>query len=182
MLAKYQLMNGGLHGVDVSPSHPLIPQFKFAITLITEFGCAKMQWRYFDWGCSDKEIQCCLDAAPKTPYRLETVHGRLIRELESIQQPEDAVKEAKDLIQELKSENDVEYEAEWSYFLVNPFDEATTRLARKKKREWKALKTPNDVKLMQRSSREQGKWPILARVSLCLDLRVVLVAQLTDSK
>ncbi|KAK4239794.1 hypothetical protein C8A03DRAFT_13845 [Achaetomium macrosporum] len=158
ILAKYRLIKGG---VDVSPSHPLNPQFKFAVTLITEFGCAKMQWRYVNWGCSEKEIERCLDATPRTQYRLETVRTRQIRELENIEYPEDAANEAKYLIRELSSQRTVEYEAEWFYFLTGKLDEAPIRLERN--HEWKTLKTPNDVKLMKRSSREQGKWPIIAR-------------------
>ncbi|KAK3302194.1 uncharacterized protein B0T15DRAFT_505249 [Chaetomium strumarium] len=162
ILAKYRLMKGGVDGVDVSPSHPRIPQFKFAVTHVTEFGRVKMQWCRLNWGCSEKEIQRCLDAAPKPQYRLDTIRDRLLRELGRIQQPEDAVREAKDLVEELKSDNVVvEYEAEWSYFLTGNLDEATARL--EKKREWKALKTPDDVKLMKCSSNEQGRWPIMAR-------------------
>jgi hypothetical protein len=159
MLAKYRLMK---QGVDVSPDDPLNPQFKFAVTDITEFGHAKMEWRNLNWNCAETEVVKCLEAFSRPLFGPESVLARQLADLATIHHPEDAAKEAQDLASELQARGSVAHEPDWLYFLCNTGD-AMVPLA---ERTWTPLRRqPNDFKMMKRLSREQGRWAIIIRVS-----------------
>lgn len=161
MLAKNRLTQNGAIGVDVSPNDPNHPEFRFAATDITEFGKVRMKWHAFSWNCPEGDIILALEAYSRPSYSLASVLDTQLRYLEAIHHPEDAAKEAEELSEQLKAPQVPGNESGWVYFLCGR-DEADVPL---EDRDWSQLrKQPNDVKMMKRSSREQGKWPVVIRV------------------
>src|SRR5690242_9135213 len=159
MLAKYRLMETG---VDVSPKDPRNPLFRFAVTDVTEFGDVKMQWRTLPWSCAENAVVRCLEAFSRPLFTPESILATHLKRLEIIHGPEDAAKEAQDLANELKFQQPIKDDPEWTYFLCGGND-ATVPM---EERDWQPLRRmPNDFKIMKRNSREVGKWPIIVRVS-----------------
>ncbi|KAK4106466.1 hypothetical protein N658DRAFT_502927 [Parathielavia hyrcaniae] len=159
MLAKYRLMEGGF---DVSPHDKRHPHFKFGVSDVNEFGNISMNWRYLNWDCTEGEVLRCLNDYSRSSFSPENVLGRLLRDLDTIHHPEDAVMEAEKLGNELQAPKPVQNEPEWSYFLCG-LDDATIPI---EDITWTSLRlSPNDFKVMKRMSREQSRWPIIFRRS-----------------
>ncbi len=129
-----------------------------------------MVWRNLNWGCTEDEVVRSLEAFSRPNFSLASVLGRQLKDLETIHYPEDAAAEAQELANKLKSRQPVTTELSWLYFLCSA-NEARVPLA---KRAWLPLRQPNDVKVMKRMSREQGKWAIIIRVSWFLSPSVWL--------
>jgi hypothetical protein len=161
MLAKNRLTQNGLVGVDVSPDNPRNPDFRFAATDINEFGNVRMKWHTFSWNCPEGDIVLALEAYSRPSYTPASVLDTQLKYLEAIHHPENAAKEAEDLAAKLKASQAPKNEPQWLYFLCAQ-DEADVLL---EERDWAQMrKQPNDIKMMKRMSREQGKWPVIIRV------------------
>jgi hypothetical protein len=162
MLAKNRLTQNGLVGVDISPNNPLNPDFRFGATDINEFGKVRMKWHSFPWSCPEGDIVLALEAYSRPSYTPASVLDTQLKYLEAIHHPGNAAKEAEDLAAKLKASQAPKNEPQWLYFLCAQ-DEADVLL---EERDWAQMrKQPNDIKMMKRMSREQGKWPVIIRVS-----------------
>ncbi len=163
MLARNRLVEE-FQGVDVFPKDPAIPQFRFAVSDVTEYGNVKMKWRVLNWDCTADAILHTVEAFSRPSYTPEKALAKYLRDLELIHHPEAAAKEAQDLANELKSQQPDQNESTWSFYLCNrsevaiPFEDRT----------WTPLRKTNDIKLMKRLSREQSRYAIIIRVSQLL--------------
>ena len=163
MLARNRLIED-FQGVDVFPNDPAIPRFQFGVSDVTEYGNIKMKWRLLSWDCTEDAILRTAHAFSRPSYTREKVLGKYLRDLELIHHPESAAKEARDLSNELRSQQPDQKESSWSYYLCNssevaiPFEDRT----------WTPLKQLNDIKLMKRLSRERSRYAIIIRVSQTL--------------
>ncbi|KAL2181600.1 uncharacterized protein P884DRAFT_274094 [Thermothelomyces heterothallicus CBS 202.75] len=98
-----------------------------------------------DWNCTESEVIDSLEAYSNPLFNRDAVRDRLLKDLETIYHPRDAVEEAE------------------LYVLCNERDVATPTEECK----WKPLRRrPNDIKLMKRESREESKWVAIIRPSL----------------
>ncbi|KAJ4304351.1 hypothetical protein N0V88_001964 [Collariella sp. IMI 366227] len=166
MLAKYRLMKDG---IDISPIDPFDRQFRFAVTDVNKFGEVAMKWIYLDRNSDEATMLRYLEANSRSNYEVDAIVPQQIRELETIQQPEDAVQEARKLIEELKAmKNPNGSEEKWTYALCDP-DVTEDHLIN---RTWIPLKLRNDAKYMRRQSRELSKVPVLVRIYKLLQRQI----------
>ncbi|KAL2135278.1 hypothetical protein VTI74DRAFT_9158 [Chaetomium olivicolor] len=144
LLAKYRLMKDG---IDISPEDPDKPQLKLAAADVNEFGEVTMNRAYLGWDCHEDSIVHCIEYHCRSRYGLGNIVNRQLRELDTIQQPADAVEDAKKLSAEIKAMKKPDWiGSRWVYSFCGP-EEMEIHLS---DRAWSALRCSNDEKMMKR--------------------------------
>ena len=149
-------------GIDVSPNDPANPMFEFVVVNVDEFGRSKMKHNRLAWTGHYEEIMERVEAFTRPSFRIEDVVPKMIRALNAIQHGEKEVEEAKALIAKLKVDSFLRPGGpRWTYFMCNKNEE----LRKKEERAWTRLESADHFKMMRRRAREQGRLPVIVRVS-----------------
>jgi hypothetical protein len=134
--------------------------FRLAIATVTEYGGVEMKWKYPGWGCTEEDISQILDDSSPALFDPETAFARHVQELKRIIDPPDVFNEAQSMIKKLESQEPVQDEAPWSYFLCDSAGDNR----RMEDRQWTPLRKPSDFGTMNHLAKQQKKVPVLLRV------------------